>query len=513
MPQSSPGNGPSEIPSPAARGSSGCLFLFVLPFCVSGLLCLFLAAKHLLGGGPDWNQVAALAVGGIIVAGVGIGLLYRGLVAQRQRLLLEQLRARFPDCPWLWRPDWAEGRVGSASRSASAGSWFVALLLALLGAWTIFPVREALAGKENKLVLLVLAFPLVGLYLLYLAGKATLRRMKFGRSFFELETVPGVLGGRLAGAIRTSKKIDSPDGHQLTLSCVERCASDGDSPSNIEKVLWQEEAEVRGEESWETRDDPGSSIPVSFHVPPSLRPSDLSSAKSITWRLRVRSRVAGIDYEDVFEVPVFKTALSGDHAEHFPPENEARPASEWVETARRAGIEVNSLPDGGKEIFFAPGTSPGAALKTTLFTLVWTGALWLQIELGAPFIFPLLTGLIEILLVYVCLDLWTGCLRVRADGNGIRMESRILGLASERFVACQDIAAVRARIGMQIGESVYYDLEVVLAPGEKAEPGRLRPRKLIAGKGIRQKRLAEWLASSLEEASGVRQPVASATAR
>jgi len=389
----------------------------------------------------------------------------------------------------------------------------VGLVLTLLGAWSIVPIREALAGKGNKLVFLVLAFPLAGLYLLFLAAQAMVRRRKFGRSVLELETVPGVLGGRLAGTIRTSRNIDSPDGHQLALSCLERSASDGEDGSNIERVLWQEKTQVGSDDSFESRAEPGSAIPVSFHIPSSLKPSGRGTGSTITWRLRVRSRVAGVDYHDVFEVPVFRTAMSGETHESPPREQEVRPESEWVEAAQRAGIEVNSLPDGGRELFFAPGTSPRAALKITLFTLLWTGALWLQVHLGAPFLFPLLTGLIDLLLVYVCLDLWTGCLRVRADRQGIRVESRIVGLASERFVASEAIASVRTRIGMQIGESVYYDLELIQAGEEKPEPGRIRPRKLIAGKGIRDKRLAEWLASCLEEAAGVRQEVSSAAAR
>lgn len=36
------------------------------------------------------------------------------------------LRARHPDAPWLWREDWASGRVEDSNRGTMVAAWIFA---------------------------------------------------------------------------------------------------------------------------------------------------------------------------------------------------------------------------------------------------------------------------------------------------------------------------------------------------------------------------------------------------
>jgi hypothetical protein len=60
----------------------------------------------------------------------------------------------------------------------------------------------------------------------------------------------------------------------------------------------------------------------------------------------------------------------------------------------------------------------------------------------------------------------------------------------EQRLAAGDIAEVRTGIGMQVGGTPYYDLMLVGNNG----------RKVPAGRAIRDKREAEWLADTVREA-------------
>jgi hypothetical protein len=60
----------------------------------------------------------------------------------------------------------------------------------------------------------------------------------------------------------------------------------------------------------------------------------------------------------------------------------------------------------------------------------------------------------------------------------------------QRRVSSDEIAEVTTRIGMQSGNTPYYDLILVRKDG----------KRMSAGRSIRDKREAEWLAATMREA-------------
>ncbi len=486
----------SPTREPVKRQSSlGCLYLFVAPFCAAGIVCTILAARELFLGTPDGGKLAGLGLCGLLLAGGGFGFLVFGLRAYKRETRERGRLAQYPDAPWMWKEAWASGRIRCSGKSTMATAWGLCLFTNLVSSPIFVALPEEL-DKENYLALLALVFPLLGAGFLVWAVRVTLRWRKFGSSVFEMDSVPGVVGGRLSGTVLTRTRLEPEDGFQVCLTCFHRVVrGSGKSRSVREKVLWRQEGTVECPPLWGAGE--GGLIPVDFRVPFSCRETDERDPDSkIIWRLELRAEVLGIDYKSVFEVPVFKTAESTDDPG---PRRAPQEDLDYADLYRDAGIDVLRTPSGGLEIVYPAARNRGVAVSMTLFTLIWTGALWLQLHLGAPFIFPLVTGLVEILLMLITLELWCGRSTVRVDSTRVSVRSTILGIGWTKFASIEKIESVSTRIGMQSGSTPYYDV-VVAHKGDRF-PGasRVLDKTLLAGRHLRDKKLAQWLAAQIED--------------
>jgi hypothetical protein len=137
----------------------------------------------------------------------------------------EDRRHAHPNEPWLWRSDWAEGRVlpfeqpGTITGSI-AGFWAVAAVV--LGTfWLIprvdppdepfWPVGAVVWG-------LALLNGLFGFVALFLAVNRTRARSRCGDVWLALDSNPAILGDRLTASVRSSTPFS--DGAQASLYLV-----------------------------------------------------------------------------------------------------------------------------------------------------------------------------------------------------------------------------------------------------------------------------------------------------
>ena len=153
-------------------------------------------------------------------------------------------------------------------------------------------------------------FPLVTLTLLGRAIRKTAQRFRFGKSVLELATFPGVIGGHLLGVVYTPVKLQATDGFDVALSCVQRViTAHGKNQTAHDVVIWHEEQHlVRAAME---QDMTRTAILVGFQIPRECQPSfHAAGSNDIRWKLRVRAKVPGVDYESTFEVPVYVTAES-----------------------------------------------------------------------------------------------------------------------------------------------------------------------------------------------------------
>src|SRR5262249_103628 len=149
------------------------------------------------------------------------------------------------------------------------------------------------------------------------------------------------------------------------------------------------------------------------------RPRDV-----IVWRMTVSASLPGVDYASTFDVPVYRTAES------------TRPASpDEVRVVASAGMSeppsepssITVTPDADGTAIVVPAVrNPGPTLSLAAFTLLWTGTIWLQRHLGAPFVFPLITGLLAVVLWWAVLAMAFTSRRTLLRADGLTVTSRFL---------------------------------------------------------------------------------------
>jgi hypothetical protein len=237
-----------------------------------------------------------------------------------------------------------------------------------------------------------------------------------------------------------------------------------------------------------------TSIPIRFQLPPDVEPSATNDSNDrVIWQLQVSAIVPGVDFDSTFEVPVFRTAASG----QVPSGTGADSASlSATQTAYRpppnSPITVTTTRR-GTEILFPAARNPGPAIGMTVFMAIWLAALALQLYLKAPIVFPIVTGLFGIVIAIFVLELWLGVSRVTLGGGTLTLATGYLTPGRERSLTADEIADVVPAIGMQAGKTVYYDVVI----------RRKNGRKTTAGSSVRDKREAEWLAATIKQSLGI----------
>src|SRR5512143_159281 len=196
--------------------------LFALPVAGFGVMAFATAINQIVSGTAA-PTVWLLMLFGLVFCAIGFGLIYGtvsgGRILERQG----RLKAEHPAEPWLWREDWARGRIQSNTRSGMIGGWIFAALWNAVSAPILFVLPEPAAKKPIAYIGFV--FPLVGVVLLVRAIRMTLAYAEFGKTWFEMSPVPGVIGGELKGTIQARFPHSPEHGIQLRLTCLIRTVS------------------------------------------------------------------------------------------------------------------------------------------------------------------------------------------------------------------------------------------------------------------------------------------------
>lgn len=478
-----------------ARKKFGLFFLvlFLLPFCGVGCFTLVLSVRHALSG--EWANAGFFLIFALFFGGFGFGLLAAIFYGRRLEREQDEIAAEHPDSPWLWRREWATGRIESNDRGALVGRWLFALFWNIISTPLIVVALPEELAKGNTAILVALFFPLAGLGLLVWALRATLRYRRYGISVFRMTQVPAPLGRALRGVIVTRTRIPANEGFKLTLSCVNRVTTrSGSDTSTSERMLWQDERVVRPMPAAGTK---ATAIPVTFALPGDARESSTEDGDNeIIWRLEVEADVPGVDYYARFALPVFRTAdsqnpLTPEELRELgaTPDEEYRPPADskirLTEALRRT------------EVFFPPARNPLVASFVTLFLIGWVAVVvWIVRSDEGGTIFAILFGLFAPFLAWAAARLWMGTTRVVVADSRLQVTDGYLGFGRTRTVPASEVERIEVTRGMQSGAKLWYDLKAVLTSG----------KKLSLGSSVPSKREAEWLANKIGAALEVDTP-------
>jgi hypothetical protein len=483
------------------RSKIGLLFisLFALPFAAFGLFALSRAVPQLLSGAGD-SQVWLGLLFGVVFSSIGLGLILVGFYGAKLNQRQQRLEAEFPGQPWKWRFDWATGRINSNTRSDTIGAWAFAILWNLISSPVLFFAPHE-AARKGPIVYVSLVFPVVGMFLLVRAVRLSLELHEFGRTCFEMSSVPGVVGHELKGNLQVRFPRPPDHGIHLRLSCVQRTLTgSGNSQSTTERILWRGESTVSATQLY--AGPAATMIPVSFHIPYDAQPTEKRTPRDMTlWLLEAQADVPGVDYHDVFEVPVFHTAQSPAEPEAGTSETEPDAPAE-AKRPENPTIQVRAS-TGGTEFYFPAARNKSFAASTTVFCLIFCGAAYLMARGHVIFIFPIAFGGFGLLLLYITLQMWLATSRVVIGNGMLSVQDGWLGSGKVRTLAFGEIEGIRCNITAQGGGTgtPYYDLELIKKAGGKVTLGRT----------LREKDEAEWLASEMRSLIGL-EPKAMAAA-
>ena len=470
------------------------LCLFGLPFAGFGLFAFSMAIRQFVAPTSTQSFLYPM-VFGVIFSGVGFGLMYLAIAGNKSYSRQLNLQGEHPSEPWLWREDWAAGRVKSRTEGNMVMSWVFAIFWNLIS-WTvaIFAIPQALKQKPAA-AFFALLFPAAGICLLVYSIRQTIRFIEFGKTCFEMASVPGVIGRELQGTIQARFPHSPEHGVRLRLSCVHRVTTgSGNSSTTTENILWRDDAELNAGQL--CAGPAGTTIPVAFHIPFDAQPTEkLGPRDEFLWLLEAMAAVPGVDYHDAFEVPVFRTAQSPSAAEVASSEPAFAGHASGALPPQQPTILVRPVAE-GTEFYFPPARNKSFGFSTTLFAAIFGTVGYFLTHSRAPFIFPLAFGGFGVLLTYISVKVWLGTTRV-VIGSYMTLQSGYLGSGSNRRIELPDIANITDRITAQQGGgngTPYYDIEMTTRDG----------KKLTLGRTLRDKQETEWLVSEMRRLAGVK---------
>ena len=411
--------------------------------------------KAILNRELRWEMIAFFSVFAELFGLIGIGGIIVMIVSRGEIEDEDELKEHHPDEPWKWKREWLEGVIPSSSGSSNtAGSIFMASYwnIVALPLWVLAPLN---LFRGNGWAAIALLIPLIGVFFVIWAIRVCIQKSKFGLSTLRLLKTPGVIGGRLEGALMIDHHLYPDDGFEFKLNCEEVIRRNKSSDTS---TLYEDSQVVGYESAMEINQQ--MAVPVSFYIPYECKDTDDEGSRNINWELRVKAKVPGVDYSEKFEVPVFKTPDSqsdgveeSEHAEML--ENLADPDA----PLKISGLHLDQDEFGTLYVKAPMGRNFGAALGLGIFSAIWLIAVYFMYK-AAGEMFLALPGFFGLLSLYGALNIFFQRSDVQIDSQ--LLECKIGGVLIRKRIniPLSEIQGFSYKSRMRSGKNNYYHIYV-----------------------------------------------------
>ena len=483
--------------------------IFGLPFLGMGLF-----AAYTFLNAP--NQPLAARIGGAVFASVfaiiGGGLIFGSLYGYSLQKEKARQESANPASPWLWRQDWAARRVESKNKSSVIGWWVFAVLVNMLSLpLSLGSISKGLSTQDPTYIVPA-AFGLVGLLVLFGAIRATIRLERFGKTYFEMASLPFSPGSRVAGAIHIHLDTDVRHGVDLKLWCTRTVVTGSGKDRSTHKMpLWEESKNIPPTSLVHGPLD--TTIPVEFTIPSDALQTDHDNPNDqIQWWLNVKADVPGVSYSDEFELPVFRKAQSPEAANPAPAEQAnwsfEMPSGSQTATPSETDAEVPepevhrvAVTDSprGLEFYFRAGRNPFRAVLVVVLAAGCGALLYFMLHVPQrPPIFALvIVGLLTFFLTLASIRSALTSTRIVVGNGVISWRHSVLGIGRSRQMQIADVASILAVTGIQQASSsgsTLYSLRLQTNTGKN--------HTLVDE--IQSRQEARWIVSEIEKRAGLR---------
>lgn len=485
-----------------SKGAAVFVAFFGLMFLVPGLLAFLTLLTNGRTGGAS-GAVAGSAIA-LFISAIGGGLVFAAFAGYGRSKKQAAVEEANPSSPWLWRADWANSRADSRHKKSQITAWVICIFYN-----TVFiPVAAAnvsqMVRRNDPRLFLIIGFFLIGVLLFAVALRASLRHRRYGNAYLEFDALPFSPGGRLAGRIHLKLDADASHGIDLRLSCFRNTVTgSGNNRSTVQAVLWQADRNVP---AGAIGSDPlGRTIPVDFTIPADAYVTDQDNpSDQVVWLLHAHADVPGVDYSDDFDLPVFRTSASPAPSSFAASSDASGFASASPSDADTAAAAAPAHPkvilssqEGGTEFYFHAFRSPARALILLAFTVVWSGVVYFLFRSSAPWLFAVVFGGFDLLLVLGVLHSVLGTARIRVGNGEIISITRILGIGKTRRFPISEIEAV---VPVTSGQQSNSQRSAVYAIRLRTKDGR----RVTLADDIDSRQEARWIVSQIESLAGLK---------
>jgi hypothetical protein len=484
-----------------SKGGAAVFILFGLMFLLPGMFLLWvmitrgdLATSDTFGG-----YVIAL-----FVQAIGAGLIFAAISGYRKMQREAAAQEANPLSPWLWKRDWAARRAESRNKGKEILLWLLCIFVDAILLPISVSVLPDLISKSDPRALVLLAFDAAGLILFGFAVRASLRRQRFGNTYFELDSLPFSPGGRVGGKIHLRLNVLPERGVDLSLSCIRQVSTGSDDDRATTKVvLWQADKNIPP--SSISMDPLSRTIPVDFAIPADTYVTDHDNLRDqVLWILHAQADAPGINYSDDFEVPVFRTSSSVQAADGsasstfgFGPSPDFLAAdSESTVSAPPNPQVVISSAQGGTEFYFPPFRNPARVLVLVGVTVIWSAFAYFLVRSNAPRVFGVVFVIADLFLIWGCIRLCFGSARICVGNGEVIAARRTLGIGSTKRFAISDIEAiVPVSAGNQAGgpKSGLYSIRLRTKNG----------KRVILADEIASRQEVRWIVAQITSLAGL----------
>lgn len=409
----------------------------------------------------DITSTIVPATMAVFFMGIGGGLLVAAYFGWRNSQRFARCRQRWPDQPWLWNEAWANKLVPSSNKV----SMYTTIVLAVYVNWFtllgLMVLPKALATQGAGALMFLICPLTVGGPVAALAVWQVWRWRKFGQATFRMRHVPGVVGGTLAGVVRTGVKVNAEEGFHVSLICSHRSASGRGSSRSME---WQDHYLTHRDMT--AKNPRSTAIPILFEIPFSANPTTMLGPRRYRWQLDVQAELEGLDYSASFSVPIFKTEKS---AAGFRLDEKVFSRFGILRGEGGRALEKEVSIDstfGGKTRFTFPGRVKGMGISL---------AVGFAIFLLLSLVF-LLQGLICLAvpvigattaLWYALMNVWYWHSVVEVEPHRIRVTYGRLGHEKSKSLRTDEIESIEPKRGVWSTGHVFYNIVLTTTGGKQ----------------------------------------------
>ncbi len=373
-----------------------------------------------------WALVGFKSIFLFVFGGIGLGLIIFALRSSTEK---DKTDPAYEKEPWKLNDKWQTQTIRSSSKQTMYFTWGFAAFWNLISAPLPFLMFREVVEKQNYAALLGLMFPLVGIWLIVWAVRATLEWRRFGPAPVTLDPYPGAIGGHVGGTIDINLPYDASAEIMLTLTNVHSYVSgSGKNRSRNEKAKWQDKQVAHTESGFK-----GTRLSFRFDVPEGLTESDADQSADDyhIWRLNLKADLPGVDIDRDYEVPVYTTGEQSRHISARAVDGARKQTDQMDDLAVRSAVQLHSG-IGGKEMLFPAGRNIGPAFVGLLVGAVFSGIGWYVIVEEGLSIFGGIFAAAGLLAILGSFYAVLNSLQVIKDATELKTVRRILGIPIKR---------------------------------------------------------------------------------